>query len=174
MLFRSKDLFARLCSFFERISYSILDAKIYTTKHGYALDSFAILDTANKKPEYRDLIGYIEYELTQRLTHQTPLEPPLQGRVSRQLRHFPITPEVHITPDERGLYKVLNIIAGDRPGPLSRVGRCLVKYQINLYTAKINTLGDRAEDVLLINGPVLNDPKQVVKFESDLVRELQT
>lgn len=169
-----KDLFARLCSFFERISYSILDAKIYTTKHGYALDSFAILDTANKKPEYRDLIGYIEYELTQRLTHQTPLEPPLQGRVSRQLRHFPITPEVHITPDERGLYKVLNIIAGDRPGLLSRVGRCLVKYQINLYTAKINTLGDRAEDVLLINGPALNDPKQVVKLESDLVRELQT
>ncbi|MDB5812612.1 MAG: bifunctional uridylyltransferase/uridylyl-removing protein [Betaproteobacteria bacterium] len=169
-----KDLFARICSFFERISYSIVDAKIYTTRHGYALDSFAILDPANKKPQYRDLIPYIEYELGQRLTEQTPLEPPAQGRVSRQLRHFPITPEVRITADERGLYKVLNIIAGDRPGLLSRVGRCLVDYHINLYTAKINTLGDRAEDVFLINGPALNDPKKVIKFESDLVRELQT
>ncbi len=169
-----KDLFARICSFFERISYSIVDAKIYTTKHGYALDSFAILDPTNKKPQYRDLIGYIEYELGQRLAQETPLEPPLQGRVSRQSRHFPITPEVSIMADERGMYKVLSIIAGDRPGLLSRVGRCLVKYQINLYTAKINTLGDRAEDVFLIKGAALNDPKQVVRFESDLVRELQT
>ncbi len=169
-----KDLFARICSFFERISYSIVDAKIYTTRHGYALDSFAILDPNNQKPQYRDLIGYIEYELGERLANETPLEPPAQGRVSRQLKHFPITPEVRITADERGLYKVLNIIAGDRPGLLSRVGRCLVDYQINLYTAKINTLGDRAEDVFLINGPALSDPKKLIKLESDLVRELQT
>ncbi len=169
-----KDLFARMCSFFERISYSIVDAKIYTTRHGYALDSFQILDPNNKTPQYRDLIGYIEYELGQRLAHETPLEAPAQGRLSRQLKHFPITPEVRITADERGLYKVLNIIAGDRPGLLSRVGRCLVEYKINLYTAKINTLGDRAEDVFLINGPALSDPKKVIKLESDLVRELQT
>jgi len=169
-----KDLFARICSFFERINYSIVEAKIYTTRHGYALDSFQILDPSSKKSEYRDLIGYIEYELAQRLANQTPLEPPAQGRVSRQLKHFPITPEVNIVADERGLYKVLSIIAGDRPGLLSRVARCLVDYRINLHTAKINTLGDRAEDVFLINGEALSDPKTVVRFESDLVQQLQT
>jgi [protein-PII] uridylyltransferase len=169
-----KDLFARICSFFERISYSIVEAKIYTTRHGYALDSFQILDPNNKRPQYRDLIGYIEYELAQRLVAQAPLEPPMQGRVSRQLRNFPITPEVTIAPDERGLYKILSVIAGDRPGLLSRIARCLVDYKINLHTAKINTLGDRAEDVFLINGAILNDPKAVIKMESDLVRQLQT
>ncbi len=168
-----KDLFARICSFFERISYSIVEAKIYTTRHGYALDSFQIFDPDNQKPQYRDVTAYIEHELAQRLLNQTPLEPPTQGRVSRQLKHFPITPEVTITADERGLYKVLMIIAGDRPGLLSRVARCLVDYGINLHTAKINTLGDRAEDVFLINGAALNDPKQVVRLESDLVRQLQ-
>ncbi len=169
-----QDLFARICSFFERISYSIVEAKIYTTRHGYALDSFQILDPNNKKPQYRDLIGYIEYELAQRLARQAPLEPPTQGRLSRQLKHFPITPEVTITSDERGLYKVLMIIAGDRPGLLSRVARCLVDYRINLHTAKINTLGDRAEDVFLINGAALSDPKAVIRLESDLVQQLQT
>ena len=168
-----QDLFARICSFFERISYSIVEAKIYTTRHGYALDSFQIYDPDNKRPQYRDLIGYIEYELGQRLLAQAPLEPPGQGRMSRQLKHFPITPEVTIDADERGLYKVLAIIAGDRPGLLSRVARCLVAYRINLHTAKVNTLGDRAEDVFLINGDALNDPKTVVRFESDLLRELQ-
>ncbi len=168
-----QDLFARICSFFERISYSIVEAKIYTTRHGYALDSFQIFDPDNRKPQYRDLIGYIEYELGQRLLARTPLGPPGEGRLSRQLKHFPITPEVTIDADERGLYKVLGIIAGDRPGLLSRVARCLVEYKINLHTAKVNTLGDRAEDVFLINGEALNDPKTVVRFESELLRQLQ-
>ena len=69
---------------------------------------------------------------------------------------------------------MLNIIAGDRPGLLSRIARCLVDYQIDLYTAKINTLGDRAEDVFLISGAALADPKKVVKIESDLLQVLQT
>ena len=168
-----KDLFARICSFFERSSYSIMDAKIYTTRHGYALDTFEINDPNTRKPQYRDLVGYIEYELGQRLLNQTALEPPTRGRISRQLKHFPISPEVSIEADERGQYKVLQIIAGDRPGLLSRVARCLVDYQINLHTAKINTLGNRAEDVFLINGAALNDPKTVVKLESDLLRQLQ-
>ena len=90
------------------------------------------------------------------------------------LKHFPITPEVTIVPDERGLFKVLSVIAGDRPGLLSRVARCLVEFQINLNTAKINTLGDRAEDVFLVNGDALNDPKTVVRFESELIRQLQS
>jgi [protein-PII] uridylyltransferase len=169
-----KDLFARICSFFERISYSIVEAKIYTTRHGYALDSFQILDPSNKQPQYRDLIGYVEYELAQRLAAQAPLEPPAQGRVSRLLKHFPITPEVTITADERGLYKVLSVIAGDRPGLLSRIARCLVAFQIDLNTARINTLGDRAEDMFLISGGALNDPKTVVRFESELLRQLQS
>ena len=168
-----KDLFARICSFFERSSYSIMDAKIYTTRHGYALDSFQINDPYHENPQYRDMVGYIEYELGQRLLLQTPLDAPAQGRVSRQLKHFPITPEISIEPDERGAYKVLQIIAGDRPGLLSRVARCLVKYGINLYAARINTLGERAEDVFLINGAALNDARTVVKLESDLVQQLQ-
>jgi [protein-PII] uridylyltransferase len=167
-----KDLFARICSFFERISYSIVEAKIYTTRHGYALDSFQIQDPNNKKPHYRDLIGYIEYELGQSLLAQRPLDPPTQGRVSRQLKHFPITPEITIEPDERGVYKVMQIVAGDRPGLLSRIARCFVKYGINLHTARINTLGDRAEDVFLINADALGDPKTVLRFENELAQQL--
>ncbi|HDF5066413.1 TPA: bifunctional uridylyltransferase/uridylyl-removing protein, partial [Staphylococcus aureus] len=36
------DLFARICSYFDRKNFSILDAKIHTTKHGYGLDTFLI------------------------------------------------------------------------------------------------------------------------------------
>jgi [protein-PII] uridylyltransferase len=169
-----KLLFARICSFFESISYDIFEAKIYTTRHGYALDSFQVHDASNRVPQYRDLISYIEYELAERLLQKTPLPPPTKPRLSRQLRHFPISPEVNILPDDKGVYRVLSVIAGDRPGLLSRIARVLNAYDINLHTAMINTLGSRAEDTFLITGTALNDPKTVVRFESELLEQLQT
>jgi len=33
-------LFAHICSFFERMNYNIMEAKIHTTQHDYALDTF--------------------------------------------------------------------------------------------------------------------------------------
>lgn len=169
-----KELFARICSFIESISYDIHEAKIYTTHHGYALDSFQVHDPNSKRPQYRDLISYIEYELGERLLQQKPLPPLTKPRLSRQLRHFPITPEVNIQPDDKGTYHVLFVIAGDRPGLLSRVARVLAAYDINLHTAKINTLGSRAEDVFLISGAALRDTKKVVRLESDLLEQLRT
>jgi len=169
-----KELFARICSFFERISYDIFEAKIYTTRHGYALDSFQVQDPNNRRPQYRDVIGLIEHELAERLRLKTPLPPLTKPRLSRQLRHFPISPEVNLQPDEKGTSSVLSIIAGDRPGLLSRIARVLTAYDINLHTAKINTLGARAEDVFIITGAALRDAKTVVRLESDLVEQLRT
>jgi [protein-PII] uridylyltransferase len=169
-----KELFARICSFFERISYDIFEAKIYTTRHGYALDSFQVQDPNNRRPQYRDVIGLIEHELAEQLRLKTPLPPLTKPRLSRQLRHFPISPEVNIQPDEKGTSSVLSIIAGDRPGLLSRIARVLTAYDVNLHTAKINTLGARAEDVFIIAGAALRDAKTVVRLESDLVEQLRT
>jgi [protein-PII] uridylyltransferase len=167
-----QDLFARICGYFEQINYSIADARIHTTRHGYALDTFVLLGTGNN-PHYRDMINLIETELVERLRSQTPLHAPTRGRVSRQLRHFPITPEVNIRPDEKGARHALSIIAGDRPGLLYAIARVLGKYEINLITAKIVTLGERAEDVFLVSGAALSKPNSVLQLESDLLEVLR-
>jgi [protein-PII] uridylyltransferase len=148
----SKDLFARICGFFERAGYNIVEARIHTTLHGYALDSFLVLDESNNAVHYRDLLSYIEYELTQQLeSTEGPLEP-LQGRVSRQLKHFPMKPVVVVEQEKNGNNHQLSIVAGDRPGLLSRIAQCLLRHNAELHTAKINTLGNRAEDTFLISG----------------------
>ncbi len=169
-----KELFARICSFFEHISYDIYEAKIYTARHGYALDSFQVQDPDNQRPQYRDVINLIEHELAERLRLKSPLPLLTKPRLSRQLRHFPISPEVNVQPDEKGIYWVLSVLAGDRPGLLSRIARVLTAYDVNLHTAKINTLGARAEDVFLVSGAALKDPKIVVRLESELVEQLRT
>jgi [protein-PII] uridylyltransferase len=42
-----------------------------------------------------------------------------------------------------------------------------------LHTAKINTLGDRAEDVFLVSGNALANQKEVLLLEQELLKELQ-
>ncbi len=167
-----RDLFARICGFFSSIGYNIVDAKIHTTRHGYALDTFQVMGTG-QMPHYRDMLNLIEHELAERLEHKTPLAPQPRARLSRQLRHFPITPEVHILPDEKGQYFALSIIAGDRPGLLYDIARVLGKYEISLHTAQIVTLGERAEDVFRISGAALTSSKAVLQLEQDLLETLR-
>ncbi len=165
-------LFARICGYFERAGFNIVEAKVHTTRNGYAIDTFMVM---GKGPgaHYRDMMAMIESELTENLQSQAPLSPPRGGRVSRRVRHFPIPPAVDIRPDERGSYNSLNIVASDRPGLLYSVARLLANYRLNLHSAKVNTLGDRAEDVFLVSGAALDDSKAVLKLEQELLTELQ-
>ena len=169
-----KSLFARICGFFQGINFNIIEAKIYTTRHGYALDTFQVLDPTRTTLHYRDLISYVEHELESYLRAHAALPEPSKGRVSRQVRYMTMTPQVHIRPDEKNAYYYLNVVAGDRPGLLYRIARVLDKHDVNLYTAKINTLGERAEDTFIVSGDALRDTKQVLRLETELVQELQT
>jgi [protein-PII] uridylyltransferase len=169
-----KSLFAQICSFFERMSFSIMEAKIYTTLHGYALDTFQVLDPNKSTTHYRDVIAYIEHELTEQLKRGGPLPPAVKGRISRRVRSFPITPEVSLRPDEKAAAFYLTLSAGDRPGLLSSVARVLVEYGISVLNAKINTLGERAEDSFVIVGDALRETRNIIRLEQDLIRELQT
>ena len=164
-------LFARICGYLGSIGCTILDAKIHTTRHGYALDTFQVMGTT-RTPHYREMIALIEHDLADALAPDAPLPPPIRGRISRQLKHFPIQPEVHIRPDERGQYHLLSIIAGDRPGLLYNVARVFGQYGINLHTAKIATLGERAEDVFVVSGEALANPRAVLLLEQDLLEML--
>jgi [protein-PII] uridylyltransferase len=79
---------------------------------------------------------------------------------------------VDIRPDERGAYHVLSLVASDRPGLLYDVARILARYRMNLQTARVNTLGDRVEDVFLISGGALTDSRAVLNLEQDLLKAL--
>jgi [protein-PII] uridylyltransferase len=166
------DLFARICSYFDHKNFSILDAKIHTTKHGYALDTFLITEPAFAD-SYRDLISLIEHDLTKLLRLQCFLPLPIMGRLSRLCRNFPATPTVDLRPDERGRYYLLTVSANDRNGLLYSIANVLTKYKVNLHTAKVMTLGERVEDVFLIDGSALNNPRSQIQLESDLLDALR-
>lgn len=145
------DIFARICNFFDRMGYNIVSAKIYTTQHGYALDSFVILDQDNKSVSYNGLLKFIETQLTEKLSDKQTLESPLKGRVSRQVKHMPIQAQVSVKDDFENNHTMLDLVTNDRPGLLATLAQLFLQHNIALHNAKINTLGSRVEDSFLIS-----------------------
>jgi [protein-PII] uridylyltransferase len=166
------DLFARICGFFARLGYSIAEAKVHTSRHGYALDSFVLLDPGEHL-SYRDMLSLVEHDLTERLRVRAPLEPPPSARLSRQVRHFPIAPEVSIRADERGNQYIMSITAADRPGLLYAIARILSEHGVQIRSAKIATLGERVEDTFLLSGQELGNMVTLVNLEQQLLQALQ-
>ena len=148
-------LFARITGFFERMQFDVAAAKIYTTLHGFALDSFQVLSRPRAGEPYRELIQKIETRLADRIAAESPIEAPPAGRVSRWVKHFPIEPRVAIAPDRRAGSWLVTVSCADRPGLLSGVARVFLKHGLNLIDARITTLGARAEDAFVVNGPAL-------------------
>ncbi|GAA4338051.1 [protein-PII] uridylyltransferase [Pigmentiphaga soli] len=173
------DLFARICGYFDERRLSVQDARIHTTRHGWALDSFIVL-TQGTASEQRSLLSLVEHELKEWLSQEAapagrprPAYGPLGGRQSRQSRLFPISPSVDLRPDERGQSWILSVTASDRTGLLYSLARTFARHGINLKTAKVMTLGERVEDTFLIDGPTLNNARSQIQFEQDVLDALQ-
>jgi len=79
---------------------------------------------------------------------------------------------VRIFPDDKGTQFILEIVAGDRPGLLARIAWLMANAGINVASARINTLGDRAEDVFLVDGAKLHDEQALLRFETTLYEAL--
>jgi [protein-PII] uridylyltransferase len=169
------DLFARICGYFDSANFSIQDAKIHTTRAGYALDTFQVVSPVlegQPATAYRDLISMVETQLPRALASEGPLPEPRSARLSRRARSFPITPRVSLRPDERAQRWLLSISSGDRSGLLYAVSRVLARHRINLQLAKVSTLGERVEDTFLVDGAALQRTKAQLEIESELLDAL--
>jgi [protein-PII] uridylyltransferase len=169
------DVFARICGYFERTGYNILDARVHTTKIGYALDTFQVIAGPNARHDgihYRELINLVESQLGEALATDKPLHEPMRGRLSRRVKSFPIQPRLTLRPDERGQRFLLSISASDRSGLLYAIARVLAQHRVNVQLAKIDTLGERVEDTFLIDGPMLRQDKAQLALETELLEVL--
>ncbi len=169
------DLFMDICTYFDRHGQSIQDARIHTTRQGWALDSFIVLLPEGDR-DYRAHATLIEHELLAALSapRPTPQPQPAQRRGSRRSRIFPIMPSITLQADEQGGNWRLSVTTADRVGLLHDLARVFTRHGVNLKMAKIMTLGDRVEDIFILQGSILDQPRGQLQFERHVFDALTT
>ncbi|MDL2059709.1 [protein-PII] uridylyltransferase [Mesosutterella sp. AGMB02718] len=164
-------LFTTLVGCLQRCRTSVLDARIHTTRDGRALDTFLVMDLG-RRPDPQEAAQAIAETVSRALASDKPLPPVKLGPLSRHSRHFPIRPVVLIEPDALGNSWLLSIICNDRPGLLYTISSVLSRSGVNLQTARISTLGERAEDIFQIDGAPLKDPAECLKISREIVESI--
>lgn len=165
------NLFARVMNVFARHNFSVLDARVHTSKSGYALDTFTVVNPGSINTAYRDVTQLLEHDVAEALD-DIRLGNTQLGKATRQQRHFPVPPRIEIVGDEQGQRFALEIVAADRTGLLAKIAEVLSKRDISIQTARINTLGARAEDVFVISGGRLAEESTRIALETELAEAI--
>ena len=166
------ELFARICGYFDQAGFSILDARIHTTRNAYALDTFQVVSSVGMEEHYQALTTMLENDLSQTISRAGPLPAPAKGRISRRVKSFPIAPRVTLKPDDKAQNWLLNISASDKLGLLYSVALVLARHQADVLLAKVATLGERVEDSFLLHGAALQHNRAQIAMETELLEVL--
>ena len=166
--------FARATAVLDQLGLTIVDARITRTQDGYSLDLYHVLEDDNSPITDTDRLREIDHALSRALRGPTNAPIAVSRRIARQSRMFNTPTQIAVNVDERNQRSVLELVAGDRPGLLSEVGKILIEERIELLAAKIMTVGERAEDVFYVTDALQQplDAAAATKLTSRLIESL--
>ena len=147
---RKKHTFAHVTAVLDELGMTIVDARIVPIANGYSLDTYIFMEYDKRVHVDESRMSKIRRTLTRVLTAADEHAAPVTRRAPRQVRMFDTKTAIDFTKDQNQR-TVMELVTGDRPGLLSDVGRVFVEMGINVDTAKIVTIGERAEDVFYVS-----------------------
>jgi len=164
-------LFSSVVTEIDNKKLSVHDAKILSSRDDFSLSTFTVLEQDGE---------HIDPHKIQRLKHaiEMALLAPekvnsQQTRLARVKRQFKFEPEVTFLPTRRKRTQI-EVVAFDAPGILANIGDVFRYSGLMLDTAKISTIGERAEDLFIVStedGNALTE-QQEENLKANLIREL--
>ncbi|MGX2041600.1 [protein-PII] uridylyltransferase [Methylocaldum sp. MU1018] len=148
---KNQDLiFAYSTAVLDQLGLTVFDAKIVTSADGYVLNSYHVLEQTGEPINDHLRQTQICSRLRECLLEpsRTPLR--VHRREPREIKHFAVPTQIYFHDDPQNRYSILELVATDRPGLLSKVGQAFRQCGVRLYNAKISTIGSRAEDIFYI------------------------
>jgi [protein-PII] uridylyltransferase len=171
-------LFARVAGAMAAAGANIVDAKIFTTNDGMALDMFFIQDmdgaAFEKADRLKKLNSAIERALSGDLKLRSAIALEKPGQNSRA-RVFKVAPRVLVDNTASNRYTVIEVNGRDRPGFLYDVTRGLYDLNLTIGSAHIATYGERAVDVFYVQdltGMKLTDKRRLQQIEKHLLKKI--
>jgi [protein-PII] uridylyltransferase len=168
--------FARATAALDQMGLSIQDARITPASDGASLDSYLVLEDTGLPINDAQRMAGIERMLTLALSAHNAATPTVTRRMPRQVRMFTTPTQVTFSADTENGRTILEVVAGDRPGLLSEIGKVLWDQRVELRGAKIMTVGERAEDVFYVTAELSRplDAARCTALAESLQRALDT
>jgi [protein-PII] uridylyltransferase len=145
-------LFARITGALSMAGGSIVDAKIYTTKDGLALDTFVIQDAEGNAFADADRLQRVRSAIEKSLKGEVKPRQILADRhkPAKRERVFKVAPRVLIDNRASDSHTVIEVNGRDRPGLLADLAYALTKSNLSISSAHIATYGESAVDVFYV------------------------
>ena len=171
-----QNIFSITAAVLDKLHLNIQDARLHTTHDNRAFDVFYVLDDeghpVGDKPQ---LCNSIIEALREGILDPSSVSFDVQRRTTRQLKNFAVETVASLRNDPETNTTVLEVITPDRPGLLAHLASIFLRYGLNLYNAKITTLGERVEDTFYVtdyNHEPLTDLEFSAKIQETICIEL--
>ena len=167
-------LFYRIAGGIHLAGGNIIDARIHTTRDGWAIDNFLVQDPHGRPFREPAQLGRLEHSIADALANRIELAPKL---AQRPLPHgraaaFEVRPRVLFDNKASGRFTVIEVNARDRPALLNRLGRALFEGGAIVHSAHITAYGERAADTFYVTdatGSKLTAPDRLARLERALL-----
>ena len=148
---QTQHSFARTTALLDQLGLNIVDARITPTADGFSLDVYHVLEDTGD--EIDDPVAHSRHPAAARaraVAGRITRAVTVTRRAPRQVRMFTTPTQITFSEDPVNQRTIVELIAGDRPGLLSQIAKVFMAERVDIYTSKIMTVGERAEDVFYV------------------------
>jgi [protein-PII] uridylyltransferase len=142
--------FAQATAVLDELGMTIMDARIVPLENGYSIDTYVFMESDKRVEIDAARMQKIRNSLARALTEDDEVTT-VTRVLTRQARMFTTPTRISFSRSSSAGQDLLELIAADRPGLLSMVGQVFIEQGVNITSAKIMTIGERAEDVFYIS-----------------------
>jgi [protein-PII] uridylyltransferase len=131
---------------------NIVDAQIYTTTDGLALDTIALSREFPEDADEARRVGRVCDAIEKAMTGDVPVSEAMvrRGAPKTRQRAFDVPPEVALNNTWSNRFTVIEVTGLDRPGLLHDVTATLSRLSLNIASAHIATFGEKVVDVFYV------------------------
>jgi len=153
---------------------NIVDAQIYTTTDGKALDTISLSREFDRDEDEERRANRIADSIEKALRGELRLPDVVAKRAppKGRLRAFVLEPTVTINNQWSHRYTMVEVTGLDRPGLLYELTATLSKLNLNIASAHVATFGERVVDVVYVTdlmGAQINSPTRQAAIKRALI-----
>jgi [protein-PII] uridylyltransferase len=152
---------------------NIVDAQIFTTTDGLALDTISLSREFDREEDELRRAGRVTDAIEKALKGETRL-PDVVAKRPPKARHaaFAIEPEVNVHNAWSDRHTVIEVIGLDRPGLLYHLTSTISRLNLNIASAHVATFGERVIDVFYVTdltGAKITSPQRQAAIRRGLL-----